>query len=102
MPKKKKRGKRQFTLPLAVLGGLAAGLVEPAVKVMEGSYESAVHKVVHNYTGYSIGAKRWEPEGLMRGLVPLLIGAAVHKYVGGPPMNVNRMLASANVPIIRI
>jgi len=48
---RKKRGPRKFTLPIAVLGGLAAGLAPGIQMAVDGDYEGAIKNVVGNYTG---------------------------------------------------
>jgi len=101
LTKKRKRGSRKFTLPLAPIIGLAVGIVPAAQVALDGDYEGAINKLKWNYLGLSHDNK-FKAEGLMEGLVPLIVGGLVHKFVGGPPLNMNRMLASANVPILRI
>ena len=100
--KNRKMGKRKFTLPLAVIGGLSAGLARPVKHLMAGEYENAMTVLSQNYTGWSIQQGNWDAVRMKEGLLPLVIGALVHKFVGGPPINLNRMLASAGVPLIRI
>jgi len=100
--KKRRRGKRAFTIPLAPVAGLAAGLVWPAKLAMDGKYEEALNHISMNYTGYDSWSGTWNPNHLMKGLTPLIIGGLVHKFVGGAPLNMNKMLANANVPVIRI
>lgn len=99
--KGRKRGARKFTLPIAPIIGLGVGLA-PAIKdVMDGEYEMAVNKLKYSYLGLDLENK-FKLEALMNGLVPLIVGGLIHKFVGGAPINMNRMLASANVPILRI
>lgn len=101
MAKPKKKAKRKFTLPIAPIIGLAVGIA-PAIKdVADGEYEMAVNKLKYSYLGLDLNNK-FKPEALMNGLVPLIVGGLVHKFIGGPPINMNRMLASAGVPVIRI
>ena len=103
--RKKRRSARKFTLPIAPIAGLAAGLIGPAQYAMAGNYTFAVDQLAYNYTGIAgiaEGTPHFNPEGLTRGLLPLVIGGLVHKFVGGAPLNLNRMLASAGVPVIRI
>jgi len=103
MTKKKKRGKRKFTLPIAVVGGLAAGLAEPIMNIVtKGELVPSLNHIGAIYTGYNALAGQFQPDMLKRGLLPLIIGVLVHKFVGGPPLNLNRALAAANVPFIRI
>ena len=99
---KKKRGPRKFTLPMAPILGLLAGSKDAIQMVVDGDYDGAVTNLIGNYTGYDTRTKKWWAPNMAKGLLPLIIGILVHKYVGGTPLNVNRMLASANVPIVRI
>ena len=99
---KRKRGSRKFTIPLAPIAGIIAA---PAVRagveaVLAGNWKGAMDEA-----GKFVG---WGPDGkfdafaLGSNIGPIILGIIVHKFVGGPPLNVNRMLAAANVPVIRI
>lgn len=99
---KKKRRKRQFTVPLAPIAGLAAGMHGPIVAAMAGDMDSALNQLSRNYAGYDINTKDFKIERLANGVVPLVIGVMVHKFVGGSPLNLNRTLAAAGVPFVRI
>lgn len=101
MAKKKKRGPRKFTLPLAPIIGLLAGIGPAIGPAMAGDIDGTVNILKFNYLGLTYDNK-FEVGGLMKGLFPLIMGGAIHKFVGGAPLNVNRMLAAANVPILRI
>ena len=100
----RKRSRRSggMTIPLAPIAGLAAGLAVPIDYALSGDYKGAMNILSENYTGYNFYQGMWEPEKLKRGLLPLIIGALVHKFVGGSPLNVNKMLAAAKVPFVRI
>jgi len=100
--KKRRRGKRGMTIPLAVVGGLAAGLAEPAQKALEGDFQYALSLLSRNYTGFRPGTGTWEPRYMQNGLLPLVAGLLVHKFVGGSPLNLNRALAASGIPFIRI
>ena len=99
--KGRRRGSRKFTIPIAPIVGLAAGLAGPIKDLMDGEVEFAVNKLKYSYLGLD-ETNKFKPDALMSGLVPLIVGGLVHKFVGGSPLNLNRMLAQANVPIIRI
>ena len=94
-------GKRKFTLPMAPIIGLVVGIAPAIQPLMDGDYEGAVDILKFNYLGITHDNK-FNVEGLMKGLLPLIAGGLVHKFVGGAPLNINRMLASAGVPIVRI
>lgn len=103
--RKKRRSRGGFTIPLAPIAGLAAGMATPIQKALDGDWVGALDKLAYNYAGVEGvegGNPRFNPNGLQNGLVPLIIGAMVHKFVGGRPLNLNAMLARAKVPFIRI
>jgi len=106
MAKKRRRNNSQITIPLAVVAPLAAGLGEPIMNMIADPSPETIKGSLNHigliYTGYNAVEGSFQPEMLSRGLVPLVIGALVHKFVGGSPLNVNRMLARAKVPFIRI
>lgn len=89
-----------FTLPVAVVAGMGAGMIEPVQLAMAGNWVSGLDRFIWNYTGYSYGAKRFDANGLKNGLFPLIIGYAVHK--GASMVGINRALGAARVPVIRI
>lgn len=92
---------RKFTIPIAVLGGLFAGLAVPIAQAMNGASEEALKHITNNYTGFNPWSGRWSIDGLKRGLLPLLIGVLVHKFVG-TELGVNRVLGRSRVPLLRI
>ena len=102
MTKKKKRGGRKFTIPIAPIAGIvAAPAVRAGVKAaLAGNWEGVMDEA-GKFVGFGPDGK-FDAFALASNIGPILIGLAVHKFVGGPPLNFNRMLASANVPIIRI
>lgn len=101
----RKRSKRKMTLPIAPLAGLAVGMV-PAVDVfIKSGGKDLISPIDHLssvYTGYGIFSKDWRLDRLAQGLMPLVGGLLIHKFVGGAPLNLNKSLAQAGVPIIRI
>lgn len=91
-----------MTIPLAPVMGLGAGISNGLPALMAGDFEGAVKAWTWAYTGYSIDRNKFEIEGLTRGVLPLVLGLLVHKFVGGPPLNLNKTLANARVPFLRI
>lgn len=99
---RRRRGRGGFTLPIAPVLGLAAGLV-PGIKLaMSGDPERGIRDIMASYTGFDYETGVWNPSWMLRGIVPLAVGLLVHKFIGGPPLNLNQTLARAKVPIIRI
>lgn len=103
MPKKKRRnGKRKFTLPLAPIVGVVAmpSLQATANAALKGQFQEAMVQAKGVVGITRDGA--FNAQLLISNIAPLVVGGLVHKFVGGAPLNVNRMLASAGVPVIRI
>jgi len=101
--KKKRRGRQKFTIPLAVVGGVAAGIAGPVSHVIKGDWEEGLRQLCANYTGAypkRDGSVDWNMEYLKRGLVPLILGVVVHKAAG--MLGINRALGRAKIPLIRI
>ena len=103
-----RRRSNGMTIPLAPIGGLIAGVAIPAQQAIAGNVwgsGGAIDHLVYNYTGFAnnfSGAPEFRIEGLKHGLLPLIGGMLIHKFVGGRPLNVNAMLAKAGVPYIRV
>lgn len=91
-----------MTIPIAPVAGLMAGVASAIPWIKAGNWESAMHEIVRNFTGYYIPVREFRPQDLQRGLMPLVAGLLVHKFVGGAPLNLNKTLAAAGVPFLRI
>lgn len=93
------RRKTKVTVPLAV----ALGMVPGAAHVY--SYRGSGAQVMANqamavYTGFRPGDSRWYPGDMAKGMLPLVMGFAVHKAAS--QLGFNRMLARSGVPFFRI
>jgi len=99
---KRRRSKGGFTLPLAAIGGFIP-MVSYAYDVgYKGEGIKGFGKqIVYQTTGFDTYSGTWHWEGISRGLGPVILGLMVHKFVGGK-LGINRMLASAGVPLIRV
>lgn len=98
---KRKSYRRQMTLPVATLAGLGIGIAPSIASLMAGDYVGAFDGLAWRYAGYNNSTKKFDVNGLMQGLLPLVGGALVSKFIGGT-LGVNRKLASAGVPILRL
>jgi hypothetical protein len=96
--------KKHFTIPLAVVGGFL-----PFASWTYGTIRADGH-----WNGFSTWAKyapkrfipinesgKFDASKLSVGILPILLGFAVHRWVGGK-MGVNRMMARAGIPLIRL
>jgi len=93
-------GRRKFTIPIGIMAPLIGTLVEPAKRAYYGDFEGAFDDLSIKYTGYSPRSGQWNARGMQGGLLPLLIGFAIHWIAG--KLGVNRALGRAGVPILRI
>jgi len=102
MTKKKKRRSHSLTIPLApIIGVISAPAVGNTIKAaMRGDVDAAIRSA-KGFVGIW-GDGSFHAETLIANLTPVVIGLLVHKFVGGAPLNLNRTLARANVPFIRI
>ena len=92
---------RKMTIPIAPIVGIAAapGTAYTIQKAMTGNV-TATLKAAGSFIGLDDNGV-FQMNILKNNLVPILIGAAVHKFVGGT-LGVNRMLGAAKVPILRL
>jgi len=101
MAKKKHRRKARATLPLAVV----AGFVPPARIIFAESQggrgiEGGAVAASRIFLGYDSINARWDFQQLQYGFGPILMGFAIHKVA--QMVGINRALASARIPFIRI
>ena len=109
---KVRRRRPQFTLPLAVVGGLMAPPLRsfgtgtyggrpaqiasnPVLGLTEGFSDWAAH-----YIGYVAHRNEWRWDYAAIGWGTLLLGISAHKVAG--LLGVNRALGRAKVPMVRI
>ena len=91
--------KRNFTIPLALVGGLMPGLMNPVKQLMVGNLDGAMKHIQYNYALVDANGK-FNLRLAERAYVPLFVGAIVHWLAGR--LGINQRLGRAGVPIIRI
>ena len=101
--RKRRRRKSGMTIPLAPIGGL---LATPAIRyaigeLAQGNWAVALQQPAR-FAGIDPASGNFSVTELQNNLLPIIIGCLVHKFVGGAPLNLNKVLARANVPFIRI
>jgi hypothetical protein len=106
--RKRSRRKRGITLPLATIIPVAAAFAKPSPRgdsvlndLLEGRVNDALYDAREVFAGVDANGK-FRPEWLVSTYGPMIVGAMISKFVGGSPLNLNRRLAAAGVPIIRI
>jgi len=99
--RRKRRRKKSLTIPLAPIAGvLGSPAVGAAINgAMAGNFGAVAYEA-GRFVG--INAGKFDLGLLLTNVTPIVAGLLVHKFVGGAPLNLNRTLASAGVPIIRI
>ncbi len=98
---KQRRRKPGFTLPIAVLAGFAPLVIGAWNERANGGPDGAAHFAVSRLMGYDYRDHSWNLGRMKMGLLPIMGGLLIHKFVGGK-LGVNRMLARAGFPIIRL
>ncbi len=100
---RRSRGKQGFTVPLAVVAGfapLALGEFGAVKRALEGDTAGAAQQAVIYATGYNLDTKSFHWPTFAGSYGPILAGMVVHKLAGR--MGINRALANAGVPFVRI
>jgi hypothetical protein len=98
---KKRSSKRNgFTLPLAIVAGFMP-LATNVISVSSQGWEPMSWMATQAITGYDTRTKKWWSGNLMKGTVPIILGMLAHKIIGGK-LGVNRSLAAAGIPFIRL
>jgi len=100
-PRSRSRRRAGFTLPLAVVGGFMPLGCHALQDFKEGGAIQVGKGVCQRTTGYVVDAGTFHWPSLNQGLWPIVLGILVHKLVGGT-LGVNRALARAKVPVLRI
>lgn len=92
---------RKTTIPIGLLAGVFPGVWDGVRAIQTGDAGLAGTVILRDYTGIDLQTQRFDGFFLWRGLYPLIAGMMVHRFVGGS-LGVNRSLAAAGVPFIRI
>lgn len=99
--KKKKRRSNGFTLPVAVIAGFMPLTYGAIADWDRYGWKGAVAGISARMTGYNPQVNTFNIPTMKEGLLPILLGGIIHKFVG-TRLGVNRMLGSSGLPIIRV
>lgn len=93
-----------MTISLAILAGLAptAAFAYEGFKGADGmsGIEGAAYHLTGRLTGYNWKTNQWYAGEMAKGWGPIILGAVVHKLANR--VGINRMIASAGIPVIRL
>jgi len=102
--KARSRRKTQTTIPLGIIAGLAPtamfALEGFQIGGDQGGIKEAAHRVTMRLTGYEWKGQVFSWPDLVAGWLPLAAGIFAHKAANR--FGINRMLARAGVPLLRI
>ena len=104
---KRRNGKKRLTIPLMVVAGFIPGVTEVYAHRAEGM-EGVGAAASRIYLGYA-GTNRFgyndtigfHPYLLRYGTLPIVVGAALH-WLLGTKLGINRAIARAGIPFIRV
>lgn len=102
---KRRRGGKKFTLPIAVMAGLASPVgrtIDHGINQGILGQEGAIAELSRIMTGFNPFATpiTWETWRMRYGLLPVVAGVGIHKIAG--MLGINRAIAQAGIPLIRI
>lgn len=102
MAKKRQKGhhKKGFTLPIAALAGFVPLALKGKADLEAGGLPYLGRGLCLRTTGINVDDGKWYPHYLMEGVGPIILGGLIHKLAS--KVGINRMLASAGIPILRI
>jgi len=107
--KKKRRYSRSLTIPLAPVAGMAVPFLNKGIHpdspfnyALKGKWDRVAVGLISNLTGFNPDDSSFKFERIIPNVLPIVGGLLVHKFVGGSPLNLNRLLARARIPLVRI
>jgi hypothetical protein len=101
MARKAKRSRRHgFTIPLAVIGGLVPTAAFAAEGLKVGGPVEAAKRASMRLTGWNPWVGQWYLSEFAAGWLPILAGVVAHKLAN--KTGINRAIASAGIPVLRV
>lgn len=94
------RRSKGMTFSLAVIAGLAPAAYRAYEGFTTDGIRGAAYRLSNDFTGFDPYQRKWNPWEMKYGLLPALLGIGVHKVAG--KLGINRALAQAGIPFIRI
>lgn len=106
MAKLRKHHRRHngFTLPLLPIAGFIPTVIGAVASVRNnwpGGLGEYLTRAFTGYSPYNIDGQRWHFDAILHTWGPIVIGILGHKIIGGK-LGVNRVLANAGIPFIRL
>lgn len=104
---KKRISRAKFNLPVAVIAGFAPGAGRLIYHATHNDYgqgnpiSNVGVEAGRIFLGYDSRTGQFDARNMMYGLLPVILGGMVHKFIGGT-LGLNRTLARSGVPLLRL
>jgi hypothetical protein len=101
-------GKRKMSIPLAIVAPVIGAFAKASPRgpsLADDLIAGNINDFLYDFReifGGTDNQGNLRLDWLLSTYGPIAIGAMVHKFVGGEPLNLNRALGQAGVPLIRI
>jgi len=86
------------TFSLGIIAGLAPGITRSFGVFQASGAQAAANEALAIYSGFDPVTRRWTVANMNFGLMPLIAGLLVSRFVGGS-LGVNRILGRSRIPI---
>lgn len=99
---KKNRRRRSVNrkVSIAIVAGFIPGIAK-TWEHMKGGWSPGTREMGRIYVGYDWWTGQFDWQNLRYGTFPIIAGGFIHKFVG-VKLGVNKMLASAGIPFIKL
>lgn len=96
------RRRAKTTIPLAVVAGFLPLGLDVGAQLQSGNWKSAGQVMVHNLLGLNLfgGGNNFDSQGFAHGIYPIALGFGAHWAAS--KLGVNRVIARARIPLLRI
>jgi len=92
---------KRTTVPIGLVAGMLPGVTRSFNVFQSKGAQSGANEALAIYTGFDPQTRQWSIQNMQFGLIPLIAGLLLSRFVGGG-LGINRMLARARVPLLRI
>jgi len=103
MAKKKSKNRKRnggLKIPIAVVAGFVPGVAR-SYEHWQSGWSAGTREMGRIYLGYDWWNGTFNWKWMLFGMMPIVLGTVVHKIVGGK-LGVNRAIAGAGIPVIRL
>ncbi|GAH92926.1 unnamed protein product [marine sediment metagenome] len=99
--KRRRHHSNGIKIPLGIVAGFAPYVIDLKKGYDADGFQGMGMYGIRSLTGYNYLEHDWRLADMRYGLLPILMGMGIHKFIGGS-LGINRALGRAKVPLIRI